>query len=707
MRTVYYEDYGDDDVREVRTPYDNWPLAQKFDFERTNKINVSMFERLIRAPKGHAVPNGVLSIQRRMRRDICDLTREYYKDIVTVQDHVVTRKRVLSEPSYGSITRALPTSMTASESFWKGREIPGMQSHIYLMTHAGTQSKADVGLSKVNKHEASLCVWLAYYLVSCGVNRRSIAILTPYKGQLMLIRKMLLADRTSNRLLTHDNTERDQIRMSTVDRFQGDEADIVLVSLVVDETSRTPFVKLVNRMIVTLSRARLGMYVFGNVGYFDSQRGPNGSAEVKHWKRTFEILEQPAQASDNDAKTTVPDTRTSGEAAEGASDPAAGPGPPGIQPGEVAEGPGNGIPGPSSTSTALLPLTAANFTRARVGPKLPLCCPQHPLLSCIDVDEPQNLKLGFCNVPCEVPLPCTHKCGLSCHWPKRQHRQKCLVEVKPPCDQHPEPVTCDFAFANSSVGSRRADMPFFNSSGSRDLSSASKPVSIDEALAKYRCPEKVTVVLPCRHEETMQCAEEADIKERGKAYPKCNRQSPLPYVYPACSHEKQVTCHTWDMYTKRPESVPKCDEKVQYTPRSCGHERTVKCFEEQRYRAGTAIAPLCVEVVDYTPSTCDHVRKVKCHEEQAYRSGAVMPPLCLASVDYTPPTCDHKRSVRCHQEQDYRSGKSSFVCPERVSVSLPRCGHEQKVTCAQSIAIAQWTGARCAEQDLVFEVRTL
>ena len=33
---------------------------------------------------------------------------------------------------------------------------------------------------------------------------------------------------------------------------------------VVDEHSKTPFVKLQNRMIVLLSRARLGMYVLGS-----------------------------------------------------------------------------------------------------------------------------------------------------------------------------------------------------------------------------------------------------------------------------------------------------------------------------------------------------------------------------------------------------------------------------------------------------------
>ena len=37
---------------------------------------ISMFERLIRAPEGHKVPSSVLAVQRRMRKDVCDLIRE-------------------------------------------------------------------------------------------------------------------------------------------------------------------------------------------------------------------------------------------------------------------------------------------------------------------------------------------------------------------------------------------------------------------------------------------------------------------------------------------------------------------------------------------------------------------------------------------------------------------------------------------------------
>lgn len=142
----------------------------------------------------------------------------YYAEITSIEDH---------ETCW---TKKIPGSI-ASGSFYKGREVPGVASHIYLWTHSGSQGKAEVGLSKINRQEADMAVWLAYYLVDCGVPKPSIVILTPYKGQLMLMRKQLLSDQSQSWLLSHNPSDADQIRLSTVDRFQGDEGDVVIASL--------------------------------------------------------------------------------------------------------------------------------------------------------------------------------------------------------------------------------------------------------------------------------------------------------------------------------------------------------------------------------------------------------------------------------------------------------------------------------------------
>lgn len=230
-------------------------VMSRFDFELINKVDVSMFQRLIEAPSGHEVPSTVLSVQRRMRRNLCDLTRTFYADVTEIEDHDTCNLQVIGEwlPP-GTSNLALNTSTGR-------REVPGIGPHVYLWTHNGAQKKAQVGVSRINQQEAMMTCSLVAYLVECGVPRPSIVVLTPYKGQLMLMRNMLLKDSKYARLhlLSKKPDNSNVCRLSTVDRFQGDEEDIVVCSLVVDEKSNTGFVKLVNRMIVLLSRARLGL----------------------------------------------------------------------------------------------------------------------------------------------------------------------------------------------------------------------------------------------------------------------------------------------------------------------------------------------------------------------------------------------------------------------------------------------------------------
>ena len=70
----------------------------------------------------------------------------------------------------------------------------------------------------------------------------------------------------------------------------------------------------------------------------------------------------------------------------------------------------------SMPTTMELALTDARFTEARVGSALPLCCPQHPLVSCFNAQTAKDLDLNFCQVVCNEKLVCSHSCRLKCHW---------------------------------------------------------------------------------------------------------------------------------------------------------------------------------------------------------------------------------------------------------------------------------------------------
>ncbi|KAH6653536.1 AAA domain-containing protein, partial [Truncatella angustata] len=76
-----------------------------------------------------------------------------------------------------------------------------------------------------------------------------IAVITPYLGQLHQLRRLMQSI----------------IRLATVDNFQGEEAKVVVVSLVrSNQQNKCGFLSTPNRINVLLSRAQHGMYLIGN-----------------------------------------------------------------------------------------------------------------------------------------------------------------------------------------------------------------------------------------------------------------------------------------------------------------------------------------------------------------------------------------------------------------------------------------------------------
>jgi len=56
------------------------------------------------------------------------------------------------------------------------------------------------------------------------------------------------------------------MRVTVVDNYQGEESDIILLSLVrSNEKGNVGFLKTENRICVALSRAKCGLYIMGNM----------------------------------------------------------------------------------------------------------------------------------------------------------------------------------------------------------------------------------------------------------------------------------------------------------------------------------------------------------------------------------------------------------------------------------------------------------
>lgn len=115
-----------------------------------------------------------------------------------------------------------------------------------------------------NLGEAEYAVALFQYMVLIGYPTEKISILTTYNGQ-----KELLLDILSQRCGPGTPLAgRTPGAVSTVDQYQGQQNDYVILSLV--RTKAVGHVRDVRRLVVAVSRARLGLYVlcrqavFGN-----------------------------------------------------------------------------------------------------------------------------------------------------------------------------------------------------------------------------------------------------------------------------------------------------------------------------------------------------------------------------------------------------------------------------------------------------------
>eukprot|EP00929_Paragymnodinium_shiwhaense_P112980 TRINITY_DN81241_c0_g1_i1.p1 TRINITY_DN81241_c0_g1~~TRINITY_DN81241_c0_g1_i1.p1 ORF type:complete len:1920 (-),score=396.55 TRINITY_DN81241_c0_g1_i1:69-5828(-) len=240
------------------------PKVNSFELCRKKNFDISLFERLIKQGADRAQ----LVTQLRMRPSICDLVRPFY---TRIEDHV----RVTKYPD----------------------AISGVSEMLQWITHNHEEDNASAALakSKSNTHEAKMACRLAQHLVLNGINKAKITLLTPYIGQKRLMKKLLHKDlRTTYEPRVPGLPVKDDaavkgkgkgkgkgkaaddlyltmpgIRTVTIDDYQGEENDVVIVSLVRNnEKGKLGFVAIENRIIVALSRARHGMYILGNAEKF-------------------------------------------------------------------------------------------------------------------------------------------------------------------------------------------------------------------------------------------------------------------------------------------------------------------------------------------------------------------------------------------------------------------------------------------------------
>ncbi|KAH3763383.1 intron-binding protein aquarius [Pelomyxa schiedti] len=113
-----------------------------------------------------------------------------------------------------------------------------------------------------NLGEAEYVVQCYMYMRLLGYPRERISILTTYNGQKHLLRDIVDRRCSKNPLIG------DPHQVTTVDKFQGQQNDYILLSLV--RTKTVGHIRDVRRLVVAMSRARLGLYVFCRKALFEN-----------------------------------------------------------------------------------------------------------------------------------------------------------------------------------------------------------------------------------------------------------------------------------------------------------------------------------------------------------------------------------------------------------------------------------------------------
>ncbi|KAG0279807.1 hypothetical protein BGZ95_000157 [Linnemannia exigua] len=268
------------DHLQLRPQIETYNLSSDSTIGKHYNLDRSLFERLV-ASKTNPLPMSHLTIQRRMRPAISSLIRN------TLYPDLEDGEKVLNYPDVG-----------------------GMGANLYFMDHAHPEDAKDqYGMqSYSNTFEVKMVESLAHYLIKNGYDQPGdIAVLTPYLGQLSKLREhlkrsfmLVIDDRDLEQLEENEAEEgidsevtaapssigvknvslQNHLTLRTIDNYQGEEAKIVIISLVrsdvrtkdANSSGSIGFLKSPNRTNVLLSRAQHGMYLLGKASLMNQSK---------------------------------------------------------------------------------------------------------------------------------------------------------------------------------------------------------------------------------------------------------------------------------------------------------------------------------------------------------------------------------------------------------------------------------------------------
>ena len=470
--------------------YDN-PRGAKF------SLDISLFERLVHPQSGYPrLPYSSLEVQRRMYSSIAELIRStlYPK----LQDH----PSVLTYP-----------------------EVDGMRKRLFWLDHNkredASPSNTAQSFSKTNTWEVEMTAALVSHLVRQGIYRNEdIAVLTPYLGQLQKLKQRLrssfaivvddrdLEDLEAKGLKGDDEEEMtatqgnvrkttllNALRIASVDNFQGEEAKVIVISLVRSNDERKcGFLKTSNRINVLLSRARHEMYIIGNT---DTAR------PIPMWDKVITMLEKERNIGNALALCCPRHKETEIKVSK---------------------------PDDFSISSPEGGCNRKCISRLRCGHACINKCHSEPLHNAVRcLERCQRTKTDcdhpcpkFCEDPCDlkcqiqvpnIALPCGHvETSLACHLAQAPEAARCrvLVEAVVPDCKHAVKVRCyELPLASNHACNAKCEAALGCGHGCKRVCKDCKPrdkddhiADIDHGICMTRCGRQYTT---CSHACSKEC----------------------------------------------------------------------------------------------------------------------------------------------------------------------------------------------------------
>ncbi|KAJ5090497.1 hypothetical protein N7532_009181, partial [Penicillium argentinense] len=215
--------------------FQNSPVIQNMAFRQYAHFEHSLFLRLARL----GVPVITLDRQGRARPSIAELFRWRY-------------------PELGD----LPSVETMEEFKLANAGFKFDYQFINVPDYQGEGEREPTPHFIQNLGEAEYAVAMYQYMRLLGYPASKISILATYAGQTALIRDVLIHRCAKNSMFGMPKI------VATVDRYQGEQNDYVILSLT--RTRTVGYLRDVRRLTVALSRARLGLYILGRREVFES-----------------------------------------------------------------------------------------------------------------------------------------------------------------------------------------------------------------------------------------------------------------------------------------------------------------------------------------------------------------------------------------------------------------------------------------------------